>query len=506
MMTESLRDYLSELGYTVPYNYFDLISFLEKKYEYSSRDALQVIGSDVVFTYQELFEEVYKFSGILSENLYKTDTVCLVWLKDLSFIVANFSIWKVQGATAPLNDLSDDDTSKYIDWISPQLVVSSYEMILKDYSLGIQGSIWGSALYFYVKTHWLPQHMNLPKEVALIAFTSGTTWPSKWVLLSHENLISMSIAMWEAIQESSSKNIFIPVSLSHMYGMSVTLTYLLNWNCISIAQSPSTISEALTKAQEFHIDAIALQPRHFIELIEKPELFEKINAHCRFIACASGNLSEKDMVTIRQKLKTDMYVYFALSEVPRAVFCKNPQLRHEDDIMTIWLPSKFMNLNIVSPRTIHDTENVWEIVLVWSMVALWYIYQNWEMSFFQNKTFHTGDLWYMKHGTYFWYGRIKDIINIRDIIYINPFVIEKEMLKTWWIKECLLMFDAKIQWLIFCFCKATDVPLWDSIRTKLEELIWIDFVASDIDCQILEVSVIQKNKNWKILRDPLFYL
>lgn len=504
-MTESLKDYLSELGYITPYNYFDLITFLGKRNEYSSRNALHVIDANVTYTYQELFDDVDEVSDILSKNLDKTDTVCLVGLTGLSFIVANFSVWKLQGTAVPLNDLSDGDTSKYIDWILPQIVVSSYKMILKDYSLSIQISIWGTTLYFYMKTLWLSQSMNLPKEVALIAFTSGTTWPSKWVLLSHENLIAMSIAMSEAIKESSSDNIFVPVSLSHMYGMSVTLTYLLSWKCVSIFQWISTITKALDNAHESHIDAIALQPRHFVEVMENPKLFEMINSYCKFIACASGNLSENDMATIRQKLKTDMYVYYALSEVPRAIFCKNPQLRHEDEIMTIWLPSKFMSLSIDSPRTIHHTENVWEIVLVWSMVAIWYLYQNWEMSFFQDKTFHTGDFWYMRNGTYFWYGRMKDIINIRDVIYINPFVIEKEMLKTSWLKECLLMFDTKNQWLIFCFCKTIDTPLWDTIQRKLEEIVWCNFLSANISCQILDVPEIYRNKNWKILRDPSLY-
>lgn len=505
-MTESLKDYLSELGYTAQYNYFDLITFLNKKNEYASKNVLRVIDTNKTYTYQELFDFVVELSALLSKLDHRTETVCLIWLKDLSFIAANFSIWKANGTAVPLNDLSNDDIQKYNDWISPQVVISWYEITLKNYILEMHERIWDCMLYIYSKIWSSPQKsINLPKEVALIAFTSGTTWPSKWVLLSHENLIAMSIAMSEAIKESSSDNIFVPVSLSHMYGMSVTLTYLLSWKCVSIFQWISTITKALDSAQESHIDAIALQPRHFAEVMENPKLFEMINSYCKFIACASGNLSENDMNIICQKLKTNMYMYYALSEVPRAVFCKNPQLRGGYDIMTIWLPSKFMDLIIKSPRTIHNTENVWEIVLIWSMVAIWYIYQDWKMSFFENKIFYTGDLWYMKHGTYFWYGRMKDIINIHDTIFLNPFFIEKEMLKTGWFKECLLMFDPKINWLKFSIRKTQDAPVWNIIQKKFEEIVWCDFLSANIICQILDVPEIYKNKNWKILRDPSLY-
>ena len=189
------------------YNFSNLVEMLKESYlRYPRRTAL-IFGIKRI-TYEELFTQVKKLAGSLSQlGVKELDKVC-IWLPNMpEFIYSFFAILMVKAIVCPINTMFKREEARFIieDSTAKVLITSVDKLESAENILSRLDSLKyiicvpspkhnGNILDFYTLVNMnepVAQDTNITRnDIAEIIYTSGTTGRPKGAVLIHKNLVS----------------------------------------------------------------------------------------------------------------------------------------------------------------------------------------------------------------------------------------------------------------------------------------------------------------------------
>jgi long-chain acyl-CoA synthetase len=271
---------------------FDIIPQLLEKYNKPDALAAKENGKWVTYSTKEFAENVTHLSyGLYNLGLNREDKIAIIANNRPEWNFADFAIQQAGGISVPIYPtISEGDLNFIIgDAQIKYIFVSNYDLYKKVKAV-VTNSQTVKEIYTFDKVdgakHWTEllddgkrntkpteiiaiKNSIQPNDLLTILYTSGTTGNPKGVMLSHDNLISNSIASqtlcpfqpdWKALS-------FLP--LNHVYERMLTTLYFFRGISIYYAENIDTIGANL---KEVKPEVFSTVPR----LLEK--VYDKIIA------------------------------------------------------------------------------------------------------------------------------------------------------------------------------------------------------------------------------------
>ena len=272
----------------------------------------------------------------------------------------------------------------------------------------------------------------LPKEIAIIMFTSGSEGKKKGVLLSHKNILTTyrNIIKFCGYDKNSFEVITLPIS--HSFGLG-------QLNCLLLVGGGAYLSNGLTKLKslfkaikKYKATGFPTTPLGIELLLNNYKLpFYEASKNIKTMVINSAPLSPLTTKLIMSTFpKVNIIVYYGLTEASRTTFA-NLNKMDQSEYKTVGKPLGDISICIDS--------NTKEISISGSNVSLGYLG---EKSFDKNKNnnfiLKTGDKGTIdKKGNLYVLGRIKDQINFGGY-KIDPVEVENCINELDSVKESLV--------------------------------------------------------------------
>ncbi|MEI6487358.1 MAG: long-chain fatty acid--CoA ligase [Bacteroidota bacterium] len=265
---------------------FDIIPQLLEKYNKPNALAAKVNGKWVEYSTQEFADTVnYLSYGLLQLGIEREEKIGIISNNRPEWIFADYAIQQSGAVSVPiyptisetdLNFIFSDAKIKYVFVSSIDLynkvkaVAATLPSVKGIYTFNnIEGANHWTELVNIGKQNNKSKEIDViknsikPNDLFSILYTSGTTGNPKGVMLSHDNLISNSIACQVLAPFHSSWKALSFLPLNHVYERMLNTLYLYLGVSIYYAESFDTVGENLKE----------VKPQIFVTV---PRLLEKV--------------------------------------------------------------------------------------------------------------------------------------------------------------------------------------------------------------------------------------
>ncbi len=238
------------------------------------------------YTYSELHERSRRLAGGLVElGIRPSDRVAVVMSNGPEVRMCHLALWHAGAVVVPLSFLlSETDLRAQLESTGARAVITSPELLrrVRAAAEGVTSLRWvvcsspgaGPGVIPLVDLEAARPVPIVPRandDLAVLFFTAGTTGRAKGVMLSHENLWVCARSTYEATHQPGIDRLIIPLSLSHAYGLVVTVAGMhaaAPW--VVVLQrwfEPVTFLELV---QEHHLQMGAVLPSMLQALCSQP--------------------------------------------------------------------------------------------------------------------------------------------------------------------------------------------------------------------------------------------
>jgi acyl-CoA synthetase (AMP-forming)/AMP-acid ligase II len=184
-------------------------------------------GKQVVFTHAQLRDRVERLAtGLLSLGLERGDRIALAMKNVPEYFECLFAIWHAGLVAVPMNAKLHSNEFKFIlensgckaCFVTPDLApaISSVKVDDVQYIIDVSGETYASLLAHQRASIVFVE----PDELAWLFYTSGTTGRPKGAMLSHRNIVAMTLNYFADFDRVMPGDCIIhPAPLSHGSGM-----------------------------------------------------------------------------------------------------------------------------------------------------------------------------------------------------------------------------------------------------------------------------------------------
>ncbi|KAJ3689528.1 hypothetical protein LUZ61_018692 [Rhynchospora tenuis] len=256
----------------------DLVSFLFSHRHSGDRALVDSRTGDSI-SYTSLQPLVDSFAnGLRNMGIGKNQVVMILLPNCILFPVVLLGVLRNASVATPMNPLNSiEEIKKQLDSSGSRLVLTSIENVRKIESLGVRAIAIPETLHYDPKSFEIfyrimnSDPINAPKtaikqsDPAAILYSSGTSGPSKGVIITHQNLISMVelFAKFEASQynDDSSKNVYLAlIPMFHIYGMSIFSIGLLSLGTSVVVMKRFEPKEAVRAIERYGVTHLPTVP------------------------------------------------------------------------------------------------------------------------------------------------------------------------------------------------------------------------------------------------------
>ncbi|MTD56722.1 AMP-binding protein [Amycolatopsis pithecellobii] len=159
------------------------------------------------------------------------------------------------------------------------------------------------------------------EDIAVLSYTSGTTGPSRGVMLSHRALVA-NVEQLEAVPGTlrHGDRVFIAIPLFHVYGLGPGLLHSVAVGATVVLAERFDVVKALEVCAAHRITAIGGVPAMYAEFARMPA--EELGAglaSIRLLNSGAAPLHPKVLATIREKTGLAIFEGYGLTEAAPAV-------------------------------------------------------------------------------------------------------------------------------------------------------------------------------------------
>ncbi len=397
---------------------------------YPEKDAI-VYGEQKI-TYEQLNYLSKKFAKYLIKlGIKKSGCVAIYLPNTPQFIVAYFGVLQVGAVVTTISPMHREREVQHqlCDSGATTIVTSSslYPIVqnIKDStSLGhsvttsLDDSNFVNLLDNLSETDFKVE-INPKEDLAALQYTGGTTGTSKGAMLTHRNLVSNAYAFAAMIQATSNDVFLTVLPLSHIYGMTTSLTVPISLAATIVLLPKFKPVEALAAIQNNQVTVFCGVPTMYQMLLNDPNLTEyKLNS---IRICISGASPlppqvQKQFMKITQGFLAEGY---GLSEASPVTHCTPVDKSFPLRVGSIGLPLPNTQAKIVDLQTgeiLINPGEIGELTVKGPQVMKGYWKKPEETaSVLRNGWLLTGDIAFMDSEGYFYItDRKKDLIKHKD--------------------------------------------------------------------------------------------
>ena len=404
----------------------------------SSAPAIVSTSPLVVVSYKALVDQIERLSGQLKgAGLKDGDSVAIVLPNSLEFLVVFLALTHARLVAAPLNPADKPDEIRFFigDAQARAVIAEGDNIAVREATAGLRLPVWQPRVDSrgVVELPELPQGSRTsldsphPDDVALFAYTSGTTGRPKCVPLTHANVLwsSRNIAAHYALTAADRSLVVLP--LFHGHGLiGATLSALASGGSVIVPPRFSA-SEFWKLFREHHATWYSAVPTIHRVLLARADSDGASHSGPQFIRSCSAALAPAVLTDLEYRFGAPVLEAYGMTEAAHLVASNPlPPLPHKPG--TVGLSAE---LSIIDKNGRHLAANTpGEIVVRGPNVMRGYR-NNPEANAaaFIDGWFRTGDIGAIDSDGYLALtGRIKDLIN-RGGEKISPAEVEAVLLE-----------------------------------------------------------------------------
>ncbi len=377
------------------------------------------------YTYQEVFDLAKKLSEQLkNKGLKKQDRIIICFWNEINFVVSYFGVLMAGGIAVTISPLlTISEKQNILKYAKAKLILShENEINLNQFTLDNISNIFN-----FIENH--DSITNLPTDLAVIIYTSGTTSQPKGVMLTESNIKAQLEAASEVLELKKEDNLLGILSFSHVFGQMDIL-----WTSLSIGASVRLMpkfeaQKALFFIEKYNISVLIAVPTMYqlmIYYLEKENTDFKFN-NLRLCHSGAAPLSESLFNSIQKLFKVPIQEGYGLTETCSMAF-SNP-LNGVQKPLSVGRPVKNVLVTLIDDQQtiITKPQEIGEICIKSPIISKGY-FNDPEIT---NNTFDskfgllTGDLGYFDDEGYLYLiDRKKDLI-IRAGYKVYPREVEE---------------------------------------------------------------------------------
>ena len=241
---------------------------------FESTEGFALVTRDVSLTYSELNYMVNEYVAYLAEFDLKNQVAFLPMKMNIFSVVRYLAC--LRESIVPLLLPSHIDES---------LMQNLYEVYKPVLSFGLDG------LYDTELHSMSVPNVGLPKNLAVLLNTSGSTGSAKLVKLSHDNLHQNAKAICKYLKVDSRDKAHCSLPLSYSYGLSVLNTHLQAGACVYLSELTPLSENYYDELIEENITSMSGVP-FFYQMLFRTGFFEKDIPSLKVMTQAGGKLGD----------------------------------------------------------------------------------------------------------------------------------------------------------------------------------------------------------------------
>jgi len=333
-------------------------------------DKVALIHGEVRATYSQINKMASRLaSWLIGNNVQKGDRVVIILENSLEYVVGYYGNLKAGCIVVPLTtDIKSDALNLLLKELEPKVIISNsrHEKLLQslDQTLSsiealiivdpkengssspIRKVDWENvvsenglanpafSLYENPSTPCaIPPALrltskNIDSDLATIIYTSGSTGRPKGVMLSHQNIVSNSLAICQSLQMTAKDIQMVVLPFFYVMGKSLLNTHFAVGGTVVINNMFSYPAAVLKEMIEEQVTSFSGVPSTYAYLLHRsplPGYREKLNS-LRYCSQAGGHMARAVKERLRQVLpdQTQIVIMYGATEASARLTCLSP--------------------------------------------------------------------------------------------------------------------------------------------------------------------------------------
>jgi fatty-acyl-CoA synthase len=418
---------------------------------YPDKTALVYYGTDI--GYAELLRSAEALAGFLQRacGVRRGERVLLYAQNGPHFIIAYYAILRADAVVVPVNPMNKrDELAYYISDSDARVICTTQELYAEvephlgralercvlgahaDYlreatDLNVPDSVRAprAAIDHAAVTPWIMAldaghapgaYQAGPDDLAVLAYTSGTTGHPKGAMLSHANILATSTGACAWIQSSSEAVVLGVLPLFHLTGMQANMNVPIQLGATSVLMTRWDRDAAAELIQRYRVTSITGITTMIVDFLANPQLANYDLSSLVRIGGGGAAMPEAVAAKLQERVGLSFIEGYGLTETAAPSHANPP---HRPKRQCAGIPYFDTDSRVVDPVTFKELgpNEVGEIITHGPQVFMGY----WKQpkatadAFLEHdgkKFFRTGDLGYFDEDGYFFItDRLKRMIN-----------------------------------------------------------------------------------------------